>query len=218
MNTREALLRAVVEHPREDTPRLALADWLEEFGDGLDRAHAEFIRSGLAWANAGRREPHMDHSFTDFGRTENVAWWNFICRVWNCGPFPTEWWWIGGFVAGGEFQTKTFLDNAAAVFAAHPIERVLLRDRAPLDGTGWINRDSPRSRRNWIRPAPRNNPVQIAAASLPERLFRRLPGVARYQNWITYPTYGAGGISAVDALSFACVSLGRAEAGLGELK
>jgi uncharacterized protein (TIGR02996 family) len=44
VNDRQALLLAAIANPDEDTPRLALADWLEEHGDEHDRARAEFIR------------------------------------------------------------------------------------------------------------------------------------------------------------------------------
>ncbi|QJX00385.1 TIGR02996 domain-containing protein [Frigoriglobus tundricola] len=44
MNDRPALMAAIIAHPDEDTPRLALADWLQEHGDEHDRARAEFIR------------------------------------------------------------------------------------------------------------------------------------------------------------------------------
>jgi uncharacterized protein (TIGR02996 family) len=39
-----AFLRDIKEHPEDDTPRLILADWLEEHGDEADVARAEFIR------------------------------------------------------------------------------------------------------------------------------------------------------------------------------
>src|SRR4051812_40622638 len=41
MNERDALFAAVIAEPRDDAPRLVLADWLEEHGEG-DRAR--FIR------------------------------------------------------------------------------------------------------------------------------------------------------------------------------
>ena len=43
-----ALLDAVKDHPDEDTPRLVLADWLDEQGDPLDAARAAFIRRHVA--------------------------------------------------------------------------------------------------------------------------------------------------------------------------
>src|SRR6476620_1565325 len=36
--TGELLLRAVFEHPEDDAPRLAYADWLDEFGGEPERA------------------------------------------------------------------------------------------------------------------------------------------------------------------------------------
>lgn len=44
MNDRDALLTAILASPGEDTPRLMLADWLEEHGDGFDRWRAGFLR------------------------------------------------------------------------------------------------------------------------------------------------------------------------------
>jgi uncharacterized protein (TIGR02996 family) len=41
---RAALCAGVKESPEDDSPRLVLADWLEENGDEDDRAHAELIR------------------------------------------------------------------------------------------------------------------------------------------------------------------------------
>lgn len=45
-----ALLDAVKDHPDEDTPRLVLADWLDEQGDPLDAERAAFIREYIARA------------------------------------------------------------------------------------------------------------------------------------------------------------------------
>src|SRR5688572_12084819 len=44
MTERDALLRAVCENPDDDTPRLVLADWLQENGEEIDCVRAEFIR------------------------------------------------------------------------------------------------------------------------------------------------------------------------------
>src|SRR5262249_37568290 len=43
------------ERPRDDAPRLVLADWLDEFGDAHEVARAEFIRLQLKQA-AGTRD------------------------------------------------------------------------------------------------------------------------------------------------------------------
>src|SRR5438552_3132611 len=53
MSDRAALMRAVIDQPGDDTPRLALADWFEENGD---QARAEFIRVQLEIARLGEGE------------------------------------------------------------------------------------------------------------------------------------------------------------------
>jgi uncharacterized protein (TIGR02996 family) len=50
----DALVRAICEHPDEDTPRLILADWLEE---NADASHAEYIRAQIEYANTPQWEP-----------------------------------------------------------------------------------------------------------------------------------------------------------------
>jgi uncharacterized protein (TIGR02996 family) len=50
MDDRRALMAAIIANPDEDTPRLALADWLQEHGDKHDQARAEFIRLQIAEA------------------------------------------------------------------------------------------------------------------------------------------------------------------------
>ncbi|MBY0460844.1 MAG: TIGR02996 domain-containing protein, partial [Gemmataceae bacterium] len=59
MSDRQALLDAVFAHPDEDTPRLVLADWMDEHAEGLpsaDRppvqAQAELLRLHVAFAQA----------------------------------------------------------------------------------------------------------------------------------------------------------------------
>ena len=44
MDDRRALMAAIIANPDEDTPRLLLADWLQEHGDKHEQARAEFIR------------------------------------------------------------------------------------------------------------------------------------------------------------------------------
>ncbi len=44
MDNRDALIRAIIDHPEDDLPRLVFADWLEEHGAAL---RAEFIRAQI---------------------------------------------------------------------------------------------------------------------------------------------------------------------------
>src|SRR5262245_12704997 len=56
-DTEDALLRAIVAMPEEDTPRLVLADYLDEKGGELDVARAEFIRLQVMFARAEGNTP-----------------------------------------------------------------------------------------------------------------------------------------------------------------
>ena len=91
MARNDVLLRAIIDQPDEDTPRLAYADWLDENGDSeADGARAEFIRAQVALAAApaealGRdalaaRERELLDQFgwewaMDFGR--DISAWEF---------------------------------------------------------------------------------------------------------------------------------------------
>src|SRR4051794_13498130 len=55
-----AILQDVKDHPDDDTPRLVLADWLEEHGASegdADRDRAEFIRVQLRLARTAETDP-----------------------------------------------------------------------------------------------------------------------------------------------------------------
>jgi uncharacterized protein (TIGR02996 family) len=57
MDEHKALLAAVAAHPDEDTPRLALADWLDEHGDAVARARAAFIRAQIEYSRLDPDDP-----------------------------------------------------------------------------------------------------------------------------------------------------------------
>lgn len=59
MSDRNALIEACLTNPDEDTPRLALADWLDEHGDQDDRELADRLRRGLPQWSYWRLEPGM---------------------------------------------------------------------------------------------------------------------------------------------------------------
>lgn len=54
MNDHDALLRAIGEHPEEDTPRLMYADWLEENGEP---ERADFVRNQVELARFESGDP-----------------------------------------------------------------------------------------------------------------------------------------------------------------
>jgi len=59
MNEEDALLRAICDHPDDDTPRLVFADWLDEQGGEINTAWAELIRDQI------RLSPEIRTSFID---------------------------------------------------------------------------------------------------------------------------------------------------------
>lgn len=62
MTDHDALLRVIIEHPDEDTPRLVFADWLDEHADafpapGAMRQWAAFIRDDIAMSLRDEYDP-----------------------------------------------------------------------------------------------------------------------------------------------------------------
>jgi uncharacterized protein (TIGR02996 family) len=76
VDERRALIAAIIANPDEDTPRLALADWLQEHGDEHDRARAECIRLQI---RAERLPPSAERKRADsdankLARKHRKAW------------------------------------------------------------------------------------------------------------------------------------------------
>jgi uncharacterized protein (TIGR02996 family) len=57
MSDETALLAAIYESPHDDTPRLVLADWLQETGDPAAAARAEFVRVQCELARMDEDDP-----------------------------------------------------------------------------------------------------------------------------------------------------------------
>jgi uncharacterized protein (TIGR02996 family) len=78
--TDPALLRAIIDHPDEDTPRLMFADWLDEHADALPRpntAHsrAQFIRDDIALSQLDAFDPlRLRWELIDKPRRESEPW------------------------------------------------------------------------------------------------------------------------------------------------
>jgi uncharacterized protein (TIGR02996 family) len=136
MTDHDALLRAVCEHPREDTPRLVYADWLQEHGQD---ERAEFIRRDIAMS-------HRDEWDADRLRWEEanrrlkgvLAWFGLWpdpshrAFCWHDAPFHG-----GGFSRRGfpwAVQVTglgVFRARAADLFARHPVEYLSFRVNLP---------------------------------------------------------------------------------------
>ncbi len=76
MDDRRALMAAIIAEPDEDTPRLALADWLQEHGDKHDQARAEFIRLQVQAATlpAGKPRDKLEAAAEKLERKHRKAW------------------------------------------------------------------------------------------------------------------------------------------------
>src|SRR4051794_23075081 len=121
MTRDEPFLRAIVEDPEDDAPRLVYADWLDEHGDP---ARAEFIRvqvrlatlseSDPQFAGLWAREKELRHAYSDVWRKElprlsGINWLGF---------------WRGrGFISSADVMAwRCYRTQAPAIFAATPIQ------------------------------------------------------------------------------------------------
>lgn len=214
MDTQQALLRAILLSPDDDTARLVYADWLEENGDEQSaqaiRWHVSnphpFVRDSQAgrWRTKKRIRPSPPAHF-----------WNYLNRFLS-GPMPA----VSvnrGFAWSASMPLKEFMEQAAALFSAHPITAVTLTDRLALSVGLIANsvyrvwfRDDTVTQSMW--PNFRNYlPATIFDRLTGGDLTRNSPGVAELRR---YPVYQFPHES---DLSQACVAYGRSLAGLPPL-
>lgn len=131
MSDREALIDVIAARPREDTPRLALADWLDENGEP---GRAAFVRlqcraSGLrrgTWACADALRAAEDC------RAEHGVDWlgDWASRL-------VDWEYRRGFLWRVRITVDQFLAHGEELFRSEPVGRLELIDGRHLafDGT-----------------------------------------------------------------------------------
>jgi uncharacterized protein (TIGR02996 family) len=126
----EALLHAVKASPDDDTPRLIMADWLEEHGDG---PRAEFIRLQIELTLPGvssQRQWHLRQRESDLLREHFLTW---------AAP-------VDGLVRNARFR-RGFVEQVTVTFAdlIHQGDRVF--DAAPVSHLvivgAWPSRGDP---------------------------------------------------------------------------
>jgi uncharacterized protein (TIGR02996 family) len=122
---REALYAAVCAHPDEDTPRLALADWLDEHGDKSDAPRARFIRVQIGMTQHEEQSPAWRKLYaeerkllTTLTRAKALIGSHSDKRV--VGGV----WYERGFLADVRVYAKRFLAEADRFFADDPIQTV----------------------------------------------------------------------------------------------
>lgn len=153
MSDGDALLRAILEYPAEDTPRLVYADWLQENGD---EEQAEFIRVQVGLSHRvpllPEGDPERDGEYNLWERLRSGMLDSALPCLNSLGIFP--YWipsvgqsrcgvYVRGFVSEICLPLAAFMKHAPALFAAHPIERVTLTDREsrmdfPYDEFPWF--------------------------------------------------------------------------------
>jgi uncharacterized protein (TIGR02996 family) len=125
VSDRDALFRAVPEYPDEDTPRLALADWLDEHGGPADRARARFIRLQCDLARADAYTParrDLVREAAALRDTHGKDWGAFPEGLVVAVRFGR------GFVEEVTAYSKRFVADGAELFAAHPVRAVKFVD------------------------------------------------------------------------------------------
>jgi uncharacterized protein (TIGR02996 family) len=126
MTQDQALLRAILDEPDGDAPRLVYADWLEERGRPGDAERAEFIRAQIAKALLSSDDP----KWIELHRREHAllgnhgeAWVSNLPRMarWDCRPMFHR-----GFVEELICTVSQFLKVAAGTVRVTPLRRLRL--------------------------------------------------------------------------------------------
>jgi uncharacterized protein (TIGR02996 family) len=226
----DVLLREVLERPADDSPRLILADWLDEHGD---EARAEFIRLQVEWARRFRCDcclpacaecrasQPLRYRASDILDVWAKHWLpppfaGLVFGFGKCGEvlFPrvkAETGWVSavfrrGFVAEARLPCADFLAHAAALFGSQPVTRVELSDRAARESGPGAG-----PQYYFCRVPPY---CGAAGHDLPAALWDRLSGGSSYGGQMIYRARG----QAEEVLSAACVRLGRDAVGLPPLE
>lgn len=174
MTTEDALLQDILANPQDNTPRLILADWLEEHGGTAGRDRAEFVRVQVEierlrdegpilradWCGSGgpdcREEPAALCRLHSLCRRERellpvvyAVTNRFLgdLRIGDCKIAFRR-----GFIAEVTLPCLDWLHFGPQIVRAAPVERVNLIDWLPTPiglGDGW-------ERWIYIRQAPGN--------------------------------------------------------------
>jgi uncharacterized protein (TIGR02996 family) len=148
----DALRRAIIDHPDEDTPRLVYADWLDEHADdtrfhsGSMRTHAQFIRADVLMAQRNEFDPErLKWELIDKPRLEAQAWTQGVLpRVPAGVQFDRAPLFRRGFPWAVRFDSQTWNLPQPPV-AAFPLERVCYEQCGyfgidQLRGAAWRGR------------------------------------------------------------------------------
>jgi uncharacterized protein (TIGR02996 family) len=120
MTPDDAFLRAIIECPDDDTPRLVYADWLDEHGDP---ERAEFIRVQCQLARLSPDDPRAGRLEVRVGklRAANAARW--LGRLNGC---PRDRVFRRGFLERVRLNRQTFDCHRRELFRLGPVRELVL--------------------------------------------------------------------------------------------
>lgn len=126
MTERDALLHAVCENPEDDTPRLALADWLDEHGED-DRA--EFIRLQIELATMpdGKRKEKLrtrEEELLEAHREE----WTAPLKEFEGNRTDDYYVFRRGFVEAVGSDGEIMVEEGDRLFALAPVREMVFAD------------------------------------------------------------------------------------------
>jgi uncharacterized protein (TIGR02996 family) len=211
MTEREAFLRAILEDPADDTPRLAFADWLTDQGEG---PRAEFIRVQVElrqyplaieeakpggaipatkrYGQLRTRERELLLARNDGGATNRWAWGHHVSHLigepWSADSVQFR----RGFVESVTLTAADFLRHAEALFRAQPITRVTLSD-IDLSLGSWHEVRAPAGYVTVF--APSGDTVEEMAESLSRHCVERGRSLAGLPP-LCFPSSGRGSLPA----------------------
>ena len=149
----EVLLRAIIADPPDDTPRLQYSDWLEEQGDPDSLSRAEFIRAQIKISRLPSYCYDSGQAICDVcGKVTSEGVFGDDCEGEACSLFRRclcraryHNQWIGnlrittlrhefrrGFVSIISTSLNHWLNGGKSAVLEHPIERVVITDKKPL--------------------------------------------------------------------------------------
>ncbi|MBY0458399.1 MAG: TIGR02996 domain-containing protein [Gemmataceae bacterium] len=208
MSDEPALLAAILANPDEDTPRLAYADWLDEYADTLGRARAEFIRLQIE-AAAGiatpQRRKRVETRCAELESTHGEKW---FAPVWRAVTHFDA----GGWSVKPGFR-RGFVERATA--GAAPGWVSVVAARCPLREVEFLGHPTAPDPAAWAKLAESQ-----ALAGIRRMDFEALPiSIAR----ALFPSPHLTGLQAlrlgwVTAESMEAIAASPAAAGLRELR
>jgi uncharacterized protein (TIGR02996 family) len=190
MSDRDGLMAAILDRPTDETPRLVFADWCDDHGD---EGWAYLIRSGGDHPTVCPPGSPADVYFYPgpaAGTTYTVKLAEGIRDV----SFVVT----RGFVDEVRLPLAAFLEHAPALFAAHPLTRVVLTDREPND----YGPPADDCRFGWL---PEDHRIDPGPAVLPRAIHQALADNDKGDGILRWATRDA----ALAALSAAAVAYGR---------